>query len=218
MNQWFDRLNLQPQERRLVLAGLVVVALVLNYWVVWPFFADWAKVNKDLDELLRVKGRYLTETGRTNQYNVRLNHLRDRGGQVAPEDAPTRLQGTIITEAATAGVQVNRLIPVTQPARMANSQTNQYFEEYQVTAEVSSGEAELVDFLYKLGSGDSMVRVRDVNNLRLDPSQTRLSCTLTLVASFPRRTPLPPPRKPLPGSAVPSKTPVTGGTNKIIKK
>ncbi len=221
MTGWFDRLNLQPQERRLVLGAIVVVALVLNYWVVWPFFQDWPKVNRELEEVYRVKARYTTETSKTNQYAKRLLSLRSMGAQVAAEDAPTRLQVTILTTANTTGVQVNRLIPVTQPARVgANNRTNQFFEEYQVTVDVISGEQELVDFLYQLGSGDSMVRVRDVNNLRLDPSQTKLSCSLTLVASFPRRTPVaaPPPRKPLPGSVVQPKAPGAASTNKTTKK
>lgn len=228
MTRWFDRLNLQPQERRLVLGAIVVVALVLNYWIVWPYFQDWPKVNRELEELLRVKSRYLAETGKTNQYNTRLASLRSMGAQVAPEDAPTRLQVTILTNANATGVQVNRLIPVIQAARGgAGSRTNEFFEEYQVTVDVIAGEPELVAFLFQLGSGESMVRVRDVSNLRLDPSQTKLTCTLTLVASFPRRTPPPSaaPKKPLPGPAVKPKTPTTAprspatvSTNKTTQK
>ncbi len=220
MTRWFDRLNLAPQERRLVLAAIVVIALLLNYWIVWPFFQDWPKVNRELEELNRMKGRYTAETSKTNEYNTLLASLRSKGAQVAPEDAPTRLQVAILTNANATGVQVNRLIPITQPARLgANSQTNQFFEEYQVTADVVAGERELVDFLYQMGSGDSMVRVRDVNNLKLDPSQTKLTCSLTLVASFPRRPPpaSAPPRKPLQGSVVQPKASPTVSTNKTKK-
>jgi type II secretory pathway component PulM len=221
MTSWFDKLNLEPQERRLVLVAVVVVAVVLNYWLVWPYFQDWGKVNKELDDVLRVKTRYETETTRTNAYHVRLNNLRRQGAEVAPEDAPNRLQGTILAEANTTGVQVNRLIPITQAARTAGNQTNQFFEEYQVTAEVAAGEAELVDFLHRLGAGDSMVRVRDVNNLRLDPSQTKLTCTLTLVASFPRRAQAPPPptRKPVGPTGVAPKSPTApASTNRNVRR
>jgi hypothetical protein len=78
-----------------------------------------------------------------------------------------------------------------------------------------------VEFLYQMGSGDSMVRVRDVNNLKLDSTGTKLSCTLTLVASFPRRAvPAPasaPPRKPLPASVVQPKASSIVSTNKTKK-
>ena len=103
MTGWFDRLNLQPQERRLVLGAIVVVALVLNYWLVWPFFQDWPKVNRELEEVYRVKNRYTAETSKTNQYAKRLLSLRSMGAQVAPEDAPTRLQVTILTNANSTG-------------------------------------------------------------------------------------------------------------------
>ena len=99
MTRWFDRLNLAPQERRLVLAAIVVIALLLNYWIVWPFFQDWPKVNRELEELNRMKGRYTAETSKTNEYNTLLASLRSKGAQVAPEDAPTRLQVAILTNA-----------------------------------------------------------------------------------------------------------------------
>ncbi len=51
-------------------------------------------------------------------------------------------------------------------------------------------------FLHALGSGDSMIRVRDMD-LRPDPPRYRLNGTITLVASYqkkPRGTrPVPPP-------------------------
>jgi hypothetical protein len=51
----------------------------------------------------------------------------------------------------------------------------------------------LIGFLHALGSGDSMIRVRDMNNLGLDSSQQRLSAKLTLVASFQKKVVVPPP-------------------------
>ena len=48
MTTWFDKLNLQPQERRAVLAGLVLLALVFNYWFIWPYFSEWSQVNTEL--------------------------------------------------------------------------------------------------------------------------------------------------------------------------
>lgn len=210
MTAWFDRMNLQPQERRMVLGAMVVMALLVNYWFVWPYFREYAEVSRGLDETRRVQGRYLAETTKTNAYLVKLRDLQSRGGQVASEDSANQLQQTINKAAASAGVQINSMIPSTVSARGANGQTNQFFDDIQVTVSLVSGEPELVDFLYELGAGDSMVRVRDVSNLRLDPSQTRLQATLTLVASVQKKAPAPvakPATTPKP--AVPGARPAT---------
>jgi type II secretory pathway component PulM len=216
MTAWFDRMNLQPQERRMVLGAMVVMALLVNYWFVWPYFKEYAEVSKGLDETQRVQGRYLSETTKTNAYLVKLRDLQSRGGQVASDDAANLLQQTINKAAASAGVQINSMIPSTVSARGANGQTNQFFDDIQVTVSMVSGEPELVDFLYELGAGDSMVRVRDVSNLRLDPSQTKLQATLTLVASVQKKAPVPvakPATAPKP--AVPGTRPAT--TNRPSK-
>jgi type II secretory pathway component PulM len=210
MTAWFDRMNLQPQERRMVLGAMVVMALLVNYWFVWPYFQEYSEVSKGLDETQRIQGRYLSETTKTNAYLVKLRDLQSRGGQVASDDAANQLQQTINKAAASAGVQINSMIPSTVSARGANGQTNQFFDDIQVTVSMVSGEPELVDFLYELGAGDSMVRVRDVSNLRLDPSQTKLQATLTLVASVQKKAPVPvakPATAPKP--AVPGTRPAT---------
>jgi hypothetical protein len=184
--------------------------LLVNYWFVWPYFQQYAEVSKGLDETQRIQGRYLSETTKTNAYLVKLRDLQSRGGQVANDDAANQLQQTINRAAASAGVQINSMIPSTVSARGANGQTNQFFDDIQVTVSMVSGEPELVDFLYELGAGDSMVRVRDVSNLRLDPSQTKLQATLTLVASVQKKAPAPvakPATTPKP--AVPGTRPAT---------
>ena len=117
----------------------------------------------------------------------RLRELQTQGGQIANDDAANQLQQIVNREAATAGVQINSIIPSTVSSRSAGGLTNQFFDDIQVSLSLSAGETELVDFLYALGAGDSMIRVRDVSNLRLDPSQTRLQATLTLVASVQKK-------------------------------
>ncbi len=171
----------------MVLAALVVAALLINYWFVWPYFKEFAEVTRSQEETRRIQSRYLAETTRTNGYVRRLAELQSRGGQVVGDDAANQLQQTINKAAATAGIQINSMIPSTVAARSATGQTNQFFDDIQVTVSLVSDEPELVDFLYELGSGESMVRVRDVSNLRLDPSQTKLQTTLTLVASVQKK-------------------------------
>jgi hypothetical protein len=44
-----------------------------------------------------------------------------------------------------------------------------------------------VNFLYALGSSDSMIRVRDLSRLRVDNSGQNLSASVTFVASFQKK-------------------------------
>ena len=64
-----------------------------------------------------------------------------------------------------------------------NTQTNQFFLEKTQSISVQSGEDELVDFLYNLGGGNSLIRVRDLT-VRPDPPRQRLVANVTLVASY----------------------------------
>src|SRR5262245_10636240 len=217
MMQWLDRLNLQPHERRWLLIGLVVLALVLNYWLVWPYFGQWAETRNERDKLDSSRGRYLGEIGKKATYERKLKELQRVGAEVMQEDQANRLQSVIQTEAATSGVTWSNLRPLIVPARIAG-QTNAFFDEQQVTLDVTADEQELVNFLYALGSGDSMIRVRDMSRLRLDPSNTRLSTTLTVVASFqkkPKTTPASQPSKP---TAVQPKGPPATNTRVAVSK
>ena len=187
MTAFFDRLNLQPAERRMVLVAMVVMVALLSYWFVWPKWDEYQKIERGLEETGRLKARYLAETTKTNAYAKRLVELQTSGAQLAGDDAANRLQADVNREAAAAGVQILSMIPSTVSARVGGSQTNQFFDDLQVTVALNAGEPELVAFLYALGSGASMVRVRDVSNLRLDPSHTRLTATITFVASVQKK-------------------------------
>ena len=61
--------------------------------------------------------------------------------------------------------------------------TNQFFVEQVQNINVLATEDQLVDFLYKLGSASSMIRVRDLT-LQPDPPHQRLTADIRLVASY----------------------------------
>jgi type II secretory pathway component PulM len=200
---WLDRLNLQPQERRAVLGGLILVALVLNYWLVWPYFQEWTPVENEMGKLQTQNGRFLAE--------------------IIEAEQSSRVQSTVWTQASTHGVTVNRLTP----SNVRTGQTNQFFDEVVLTLDFVAGEEELVNFLHALGSDESMIRVKDITRLRLDPSQTKLSGQMSVAASFvkkPKATPppaaKPPTAKPAAANAAQTKVPAPGAsTNRpAVKK
>ncbi len=187
MTSFLDKLNLSPFERRLVIAGFVVFALLANYFAIWPYFGEWSQVSREQDKQVRRRSTFMGEIGKLSTYERQMGELERAGAQVVAEEQANRLQSTIITAAQTHGVYIQRITPQVLPARMANQQTNQFFDEQVVTLTVLAKEEPLVNFLYSLGSGDSMIRVRDITNLRLDTSQQQLSASLTLVASFQKK-------------------------------
>jgi hypothetical protein len=182
---WLDKLNLQPQERRAFLIGVVIVALVFNYWFIWPYFLDWEKTTSELNKLNSRLAVFRAEIGKKASYEKKLKELEKAGaGNVLEEEQANRMQGTVLTQAATENVSVDSYKPV-----RGFAVTNSFFNEEQATLDVRAGEAELINFLYAIGSGDSRIRVKDMSGLGLDPTQQRLKAKLTLIASFQRKTP-----------------------------
>src|SRR6266850_1439171 len=86
---------------------------------------------------------------------------------------------SISSKAAESGVNI--IGNVGQPAP-----TNQFFLERAQSLSIDAGEPQLVDFLYKLGSGSSMIRVRDLT-LRPDAPRFRLTGNIKLVASYQKK-------------------------------
>ena len=82
MMQWLDRLNLQPHEKRWLIVGLLIVAAVLNYWLVWPYFGEWSQLGTDRQKLDDSRNRYLSEIGKKAAYEKKLKDLQKAGARV----------------------------------------------------------------------------------------------------------------------------------------
>ena len=87
MSSFFDKLNLRPGERRLVIIVAIVVFILLNAFFVWPHFGDWGKLQKRqqlADALLKT---YQAEVDKTSLYQRQLAELEKQGVQLPPSDA-----------------------------------------------------------------------------------------------------------------------------------
>lgn len=215
MKAWFDKLNLEPQERRFLLAAGVLVFLVVNYWVVWPYFGEWNKASLEMARLNTKMAAFRTEIARKAGYESRLKALEGAGASgLLKEEEANKVQSTVYAEAALHNIGINRI----NPGR--SSQTNAFFDEQVLGVDVTGGEPDLVGFLFALGSNDSRIRVRDISRLRLDPTQTRLNANITLVASFQRKPATPPPAARAAGGVNPAGRPAVVGrapTNATIR-
>ncbi len=184
----FDKLNLRPNERRLVIIVLIVVFIILNFIFVWPRFGDWGKIKARRTIAEQQIAQFDRETANTKGYQMKMKDLETQGAAVASEEQAVKLSTTVQNQAALSGVQVNRYDPVRQTAMSIGGKTNQFFEEQSGIINFVAEEKALVDFLYSLGTGGSLIRVRSMT-LNPDPPRNKLQGNLTLVASYAKKAP-----------------------------
>lgn len=216
MTRFLDRFGLTPQERRLVVLASLAVFVVLNLVIVWPRFKDWSALGERLAKARLDTERYNTEITRADEYKSRLKKLEGEGGGVPPGDQANRLQSMIQLQAASSSI-----IPSITPQGIGanrNTLASQFFEEQAMLVRFEAGDSELINFLVGLGSGDSIVRVRDLS-LKPDNTLTKLSGQATVVASFQRRpeTRAAAPAAKVPVSASASKIPLSSSTNSAAR-
>ena len=187
MLRLFDRLNLTPAERRLVVGVLAVAFIVVNYWIVWPRFGDFAAIVDNLESMARKEEIYRREIARRPIYEALLRQLQSEGSVVPAGEERIQFLADMERLARDVGLQVPRWGEVL-PERSGTS-SNAFFETIGLSMQSVSGtEPEFVDFLYRVGASNSTIRVKE---LTLTPGnfdarsqgRTNLVGTLKLVAS-----------------------------------
>jgi type II secretory pathway component PulM len=174
--------QLRPLERRLAVGVLVVFILVLNWVFIWPHFSDWSNLRHRLDDARTKLKLYQTTISQTSNYEAQVKGFESQGEFVAPEDQSINFLRTIQSQALASQVQMGNMShPLTR--------TNDAFFVQQIqNINVTAADDELVDFLYKLGSDVSMIRVLDLE-LQPDPPRQKLNANIKLVASYQRSAP-----------------------------
>jgi type II secretory pathway component PulM len=167
--------QLRPLERRFAVGVLVVLFLVLNWVFIWPHFSDWENLRRRGDDARRKLKLYQAAIVQTPAYEKQVNTLQSQGEFVAPEDLAINMMRTIQSQAAQSGVGI-----VNYSRSIVH--TNQFFMEQMQNISAIADDKQLVDFLYKLGSGSSMTRVIDLE-LQPDAAKQHLNANIRLVAS-----------------------------------
>ena len=179
MNKYLSRLN--PLERRFVVGVTVVVFIVLNFMFVWPHFGDRLRYKARLDRAQETLKKFNEKIAQMKAFETQVKALESEGASVPEEDQAINFLRTIQSQANLSGVNImqnNR-----QP-----SHTNQFFIEQTQSVSIQATEKALVTFLYNLGEGNSMIRVRGLT-LRPDPPHMQLVANVTLVASYQKKKP-----------------------------
>jgi Tfp pilus assembly protein PilO len=169
--------QLRPLERRLAVGVLVVVIFVLNLVFIWPHHSDWSNLKNRLVTARTKLKTYQDTVAQTPVFQKQVNGLESSGEAVPAEDQAGNFVRSIQLESVASGVQIVNM------TRQPTSSSDPFFVEQAQNVNVLADDKQLVDFLYKLGSGGSLIRVR---NLELQPDTARqhLNAGIQLVASY----------------------------------
>ena len=187
MKKYFSQLR--PLERRLVVGGVVFVIIVLNWWKVWPHFADWSNLRGQLESAHRNLKLYQDAAAQVPDLQKQVSALESQGETVLPEDQAIDFTRTIQSQSLRSGVNI---ITTSRPTTSTN---DAFFVEQIQNVTVTANDEQLVDFLYRLGSDASMIRVRDLE-LQPDAAHQHLAASIRLVASYQKNPTIPANAKP----------------------
>ena len=177
MKAFLARLN--STERRFVVGVFVVILIVINFVFIWPRFKDWDAAQVRLAKFRRTLSAYKAEIAQMPGYERKVRALEGESAPVPPEDQSIEFVRNINTQAAQSGFSVVF-------GRITEG-TNQIFLEKTQPITLVAEESQLVDFLYNLGAGNSLIRARSLR-LGPDPPHQKLSASITLVASYQKKT------------------------------
>jgi hypothetical protein len=168
--------QLRPLERRLAVGVAVILFLVLNWIFIWPHFSDWGNLRHRGEDARQKLKLFQTTISQSVNYEKLVKEFENGGEFVAPEDQAINMMRTIQAQSAQSGVSILNY-------SRSMTHTNEFFTEQTQNINVSATDAQLVDFLYKLGNGASMSRVIDLE-LQPDSQKLRLTANIRLVASY----------------------------------
>src|SRR5437879_4010008 len=103
MSSLFDKLNLRPQERRLVVIVAIVVFVVLNFWLVIPMFGEYGKYERRTLDANATLKKYQDEINKRSTYERELRELESQGPLVPTEEAGLRLAQEVNSQALLSG-------------------------------------------------------------------------------------------------------------------
>jgi hypothetical protein len=175
--------NLRPFERRVVVVVGLMLFVVANFWFVIPRFGDWNQMRIrrwDAEERLV---RFQNEVAQMPTIKRKVDEMEKRTQPVPREEQFSQFSHTYLNQAAKSGVFIDN---TSRPIVRTN---DQFFIEQAQVITVHSGEAQLVDFLFNLGAGESLIRVRELN-LRPDAPRQQLSAQIKLVANYQKKAPV----------------------------
>ncbi|HEX4263916.1 MAG TPA: hypothetical protein VH597_06215 [Verrucomicrobiae bacterium] len=202
MKEFFARLN--PTERRFVVGVGVLFFLVANLVWVWPHFSDWGATKSRMNKAADNQATFQRGADKIPALKREIDKFQRQGDVVPQDDQAVQFVRLIQKQAAQSGVIIINM----GSQRQSGSTNNPFFVEQNETITLQSQEKALVDFLYSLGAGTSLIRVK-VLSVQPDQSHQQLTSRVTLIASYQRKAPAPRSAAPAAAAATPAAKPPT---------
>src|SRR5215471_4164338 len=120
MTNLFDKLNLRPFERRLVVVVGILLFIAVQAIFIWPHFGDLRSMGIRRADALKTLQKYDDEFAQTNKLAGELVKLEGEGLSVPPEDQIVQLLRVVQTQAAQSGVSITA-------NSKPNTRTNEFF-------------------------------------------------------------------------------------------
>jgi hypothetical protein len=175
MKKFWDQLK--PQERRwLIFIGVIVFA-TMNYLFIWPQFKEWSANRARMDAAQGNIAKYTAEIAHKPDYEHKIHTISPDEQNIAPEDQAVHFEEGFREKAVENGVQI-------QSTSRPSTRMDDFTMEQRETLQVLTGERNLVDYLYSLGSSGSSVRVESMSLRPVDLNRYQLHADLTLVESY----------------------------------
>ena len=175
MKKFWDQLK--PQERRwLIIIGVIVFA-TMNYLFIWPQFKEWSANTARMNTARDNMAKYSAEIAHQNDYAHKIRTISPDEQNIAPEDQAVHFEEGFREKAVENGVQI-------QSTSRPLTRSDDFTMEQRETLQVLTGEKNLVDYLYSLGSSGSSVRVESMSLRPVDLNRYQLRADLTLVESY----------------------------------
>jgi len=176
MKGYWDQLR--PLEKRLVVGVAAVLFIILNAAFVVPYFSEWERVKVRMAKAQQTLNMFQTNITQKPRIQAEVIKLEGEGPPVKTEDQSSELERTILTQATTLGI-------VPGPSGKITSRPTQFFVELSKNLSVPQcKEQQLIDFLYNLGAGNSLIRVRGLTLKAVEPAHEQLNASVTLVTSY----------------------------------
>src|SRR6516225_8269909 len=149
--------NLRPFEKRVVVGVMVLFIVVLNFLFVVPHFSDWSKVQNRRWEAQRKLRLYQNEIAQMPDYARKVKELESEGLDIPREEQGSHFATAVQMQAGSSGVQIDKF------SQIITDTNKLFFLEQSQTITVRADEQQLVNFLYNLGAGNSLIRVKDMH-------------------------------------------------------
>jgi Tfp pilus assembly protein PilO len=171
----FDKYNMSAGERRVVMFVLVVLIVVLAV-MAFDMIPKPEQTKVKINKINRELKSWQKERDSVDSYKLEIKDLEGMSSAVVKEEQEVDMSRTINRLEALSGINVSRQSTVT-------TETNVFFLEKSMRIYFSGKESQIVDFLFKLGEGDSLVRVGE---MRISPDKNRykLEGQMELTASY----------------------------------